>query len=51
MIDIIFQFTYSLHKRKTNIQKYNKLLPNSFITGENKTLDFIHIAKRNLIKI
>ena len=36
MIDIIFQFTYSLHKRKTNIQKYNKLLPNSFITGENK---------------
>ena len=36
MIDIIFQCTYSLHKRKTNIQKYNKLLPNPFITGENK---------------
>ncbi|EHG15210.1 hypothetical protein HMPREF9138_02083 [Prevotella histicola F0411] len=36
MIDIIFQFTYSLHKRKANIQKYNKLLPNPFITGENK---------------
>ena len=51
MIDIIFQFTYSLHKRKTNIQKYNKLLPKSFITGENKTLDFIHKAKRNIIKM
>ncbi|ETT02648.1 hypothetical protein HMPREF1505_1360 [Prevotella sp. ICM33] len=36
MIDIIFQFAYYLHKRKTNIQKYNKLLPNPFITGENK---------------
>ncbi len=36
MIDIIFQFTYSLHKRKTNIQKYNKPLANPFISKENK---------------
>ena len=36
MIDIIFQFTYSLHKRKANIQKYNKPLTNPFISGENK---------------
>ena len=36
MIDIIFQFTYSLHKRKANIQQYNKILTNPFISGENK---------------
>ena len=36
MIDIIFQFTYSLHKRKANIQQYNKIQTNPFITGENK---------------
>jgi len=36
MIDIIFQFAYYLHKRKTNIQQYNKILTNPFISGENK---------------
>ena len=36
MIDIIFQFTYSLHKRKTTKQQYNKILINPFITEENK---------------
>ncbi len=36
MIDIIFQFAYYLHKRKANIQQYNKIQTNPFISGENK---------------